>query len=266
MWWRMVILLLSEVAALATGALLARDPVWEPLVTPPVGWTWVALPSEDSIRGVYHDSVSGAFVEVDIGRRTRVGSWRETARHDASVHHSRGVTESGIPYDLVTAEDARGVVARSEGRMTGDTAGDTDDPNVPVGCSLIAVTFPEANAPLGEGPVSNFWSATCNNSQKERARQLLLGRSSLRPPMQQPIEQGPAKPRRRLNLLEKGLALREVLKQNGWPYECRRNATDGIILLMPLPLGAADRMTELTFDRGQHLLTAREVTELPGRP
>jgi hypothetical protein len=234
------------------SALLAGAGGWEPLNSPPSGWTWVALPGEHSTRGVYHDSVSGAYVCIDIGPRSIVGSWLSTTRHDKSVTWSRGTTANGRPYDLATAKDANAVVARTEPRTTENAKERSDDPNFPRRCSLLAVIFATESGNSDDPEVATFYSATCSTLQRQRVRSLLLERPSVNTAAEWTPPAGDPPTR-----LRTGTTLRQLLAANGQPYDCRRSGSEGLVL--SFGSGKPTGLVEFTFDRDQKLTSVTDL-------
>lgn len=227
---------------------------WQPLSSSPPDWAWVSLPGEHTVRGVYHDSHSGAFVCVEIGRRSYVRSWREVSHHDDTVNWSQGTTTNGLQYEVATAEDAGEVIRRSDSRMTGGVSTEEGlNPNFPRGCALLAVTFPIGPAEAEELEVAHFYSATCSEEQRQRVRALLLERPSLRsiewiPPANEP----PA-------TVEQGMSLRDLLASNGHPYDCRRSGSEGLIL--SYPSGQVTGVIDFGFDGAQRLVSVNDRSD-----
>jgi hypothetical protein len=229
------------------GVLLSGDNRWEPFESTPPAWTWVALPPTDSVRGVYHDSLSGAFVQVDIVEASGGEPSFDVAGGGATPRREHGALSANVTYDLATYPDARAAIGHILGRTPKAPARDLP----PDGCSLLAATF-HIEQGTTRPRSAHFWSATCDALQRERVRRLLLTRRNFRP-----LEW----PRQDRGLpqeldVQKGDKLRDILARKGWPFDCWRAGMSGVVLVFPL---TEYRAAELRFDRTQRLVEIRYV-------
>jgi hypothetical protein len=232
---------------------------WQPLKSPPAGWTWIALIPEDSMRGVYHDSVSGAFVEVDIGGERQIGSWAEAVRSDGTAELRSGWTEKGVPYEVVTSEDARDTIAAVLGKLGGDTPSDKvadSDYQLlpPPECPLFAVSYHVTDSGSKEpNIVWNFSAATCSDSQTTRVRGLLSAGVELREdPLAATAHLRGRHDAGALHRLKVGATLHDVLTEVGQPFDCWRWGSDGLVIAYVAQ--STDDLVQLRFDSQQDLV------------
>lgn len=171
LWMLLVAQVLARVAYAEVG----------PLQRLPMGWTYLPNPGVDLWRGVYHDSISGAYVTFGGDYRGRLDLSPPPERRlwgsDTSDVVTQGVV-GGVPYELVRAQHPRARELEYIERTSPELEPQHYEKTLPPpGCSpLLRVTF----LPNSSDYVWWFTATVCDDQQEFRVEELLLGELRLR--------------------------------------------------------------------------------------
>jgi hypothetical protein len=244
----------STVAAVLMMSAIVAPSFAGPIGNLPSGWVYLQRTQIDSMRGLYHDAISGALVQFDIGPARIVGDGASSSPRGTA---SRGRTGNGVPYVLATGKDAKAEALAEVGKDFKEATKDEYDVLPPEGCSLVAVSF-EPTPQKGAEYRRNFWSDICDERQSTRVRELLLGAPTLSPNPEDDTLVGSARLSvKDVDALVTGASLRDILAKHGQPFDSWRWTKEGVVVVYGLDDGVGS--IKLRFDRKQRLVSKERL-------
>lgn len=222
-----------------------------PLTTAPEGWIYLEKDFIDTFPGAYHDSVSGAFVRVEVALVPHVISWSEHQARSRGAVVTRAETD-GVPYFM---ERRKHISADEQAKYR---------TKLEEGCEQIAIHF----LPKGsEGPSWHLRGEACTPTQEERMLALMRGMAStvknwpdgVRPPSGRLVTP------QELAGIAPGMNWERVRARLGPPAQAEKSAADGFVVTYDVESvrRSDDLRVTLAFGKDHMLVRVGEVTTTP---
>jgi hypothetical protein len=213
-----------------------KAPEAQPLKDLPSGWTYLRRQGVDTWPGAYHDRISGAFVEFDLGTGIFTGWLSETAAQKQRLQCDDG-----------QLGEVRFRRCRLPGQVCGSQQG------AAAARYRLVVNFHTNSGPW---TLWSFAANLCDGLQAKRVEELLFEKNRL---WLESLDEARTDhvrylSDRDLTDTKPGMDWREISDRLGPPAESERDAPDGFRVLYWIG-GPETKQVWLVFDRGQKLVS-----------